>query len=206
LAQQSTIIDVVVRTDKEVLECTTGKDGLLEGAKAGTLILLHSTIRPQTTKKVVEAAAQRNVHAIDACMSSVPRAIRAGNLTFLVWGPKDLVDRARPHLLNMAKQVMHMGPLTTGNIAKLIKNMVNGAETLIVQEAIRIGEAGGTPYPEALEMMRQTHSGSFLSHWQDRFDSTGIDTTPKGGGNLFNKDVPLVAELGQNLGVEIPVT
>lgn len=51
VAQVSTIIDVVVRTDQEVLDCTLGKDGILEGAAPGALVLLHSTIRPTTTKK-----------------------------------------------------------------------------------------------------------------------------------------------------------
>src|ERR671922_3114986 len=68
VAQASTIIDVVVRTDQEVIECTLGKDGILEGAAAGSLVLLHSTIRPETTKKVAEAARARNVAVMDACM------------------------------------------------------------------------------------------------------------------------------------------
>src|SRR5688500_11946550 len=57
VAQQSTIIDVVVRTDEEVLTCMLGDDGVLEGAAPGSLVLLHSTIRPTTTKKVALLAA-----------------------------------------------------------------------------------------------------------------------------------------------------
>ena len=52
VAQASTMVDVVVRTDQEVLDCTMGEDGILAGAAPGTLVLLHSTIRPTTTKKV----------------------------------------------------------------------------------------------------------------------------------------------------------
>ncbi|MEE9145239.1 MAG: NAD(P)-binding domain-containing protein, partial [Candidatus Binatia bacterium] len=132
VAQASTIIDVVVRNDQDVLDCTIGKDGILEGAAAGTLVLLHSTILPETTKKVADAARERNVHVIDACMTAVPRVVRQGGLTFLVGGPSELVERAKPHLLNMAKEVMHMGALGTGNVAKLIKNLVTGSEALIV--------------------------------------------------------------------------
>ena len=49
VAQASTLIDVVVRTDQDVLDCMLGKDGVLEGAAPGSLVLLHSTIRPTTT-------------------------------------------------------------------------------------------------------------------------------------------------------------
>ena len=206
VAQASTIIDVVVRTDREVTDCTMGKDGILDGAAAGTLVLLHSTILPDTTKKVAEAARQRNVHVIDVCMTSVPRVVREGGLTFLVGGPAELVERARPHLLNMAKEVMHMGPLGAGNVAKLIKNLVMASEALIVHEAIRIGLAGGIPCEEALEMMRKTATESTLTRWQERFDLSGTSPKLRTGVNLYDKDIPLAAEVGRRLGVEIPIT
>jgi 3-hydroxyisobutyrate dehydrogenase len=206
VAQQSTIIDVVVRTDQETLDCTMGKDGILEGAQAGTLVLLHSTIRPQTTKKVAEAAQQKNVQVIDACMTAVPRVVRQAGLTFLVGGPAAIVERARPHLLRMAKDVIHMGPLGTGNVAKLIKNLVTASEALIVYEAIRIGYAGGIDYCAALEMMQKTRSESVLNRWRERFDLSDMDVQLRSGLNLYDKDVPLAAELGKTLGVDIPIT
>src|SRR5687767_15579870 len=54
LARQATLIDVVVRTDDEVLDCTVGEQGVLAGARPGTLVLLHSTILPHTTRRVAE--------------------------------------------------------------------------------------------------------------------------------------------------------
>ena len=206
VAKASTIIDVVVRSDQDVLDCTLGREGVLEGAQAGTFVLLHSTILPQTTRKVADAARKSGVYVIDACMTSVPRVVREGKLTFLVGGPAELVDRAKPHLLNMGRQVMHMGPLGAGNVAKLIKNLVTGSETLIVHEAIKIGEAGGIPYREALEMMRQVYSGTILNRWKDRFDPSGADPTPRAGHNIFNKDIPLAGELAREFGVDVPVT
>ncbi|MGB7946343.1 MAG: NAD(P)-binding domain-containing protein, partial [Candidatus Binatia bacterium] len=92
VAQASTIIDVVVRTDQEVLDCTLGKDGILEGAAPGALVLLHSTIRPTTTKKIAQAAAETRAYVIDACMTAVPNVVRQGGLAFLVGGQKALFD------------------------------------------------------------------------------------------------------------------
>jgi 3-hydroxyisobutyrate dehydrogenase len=206
VAQASTIIDVVVRTDQEVLDCTIGREGILEGAEAGALVLLHSTIRPETTKRVAEVARARNVHVIDACMTAVPRVVRQGGLTFLVGGPTDLVERARPHLLRMAKDAIHMGPLGAGNVAKLIKNLVTASEGLIVYEAIRIGRAGGIGYRDALMMMQKTRSESVLNRWEQRFDLSGAELRFQAGVNLYDKDVPLAAEVGKSLGVDIPVT
>ena len=206
VAQASTIVDVVVRTDQEVLDCTLGKDGVLEGAAPGTLVLLHSTIRPTTTKKVAEAAAEKRVHVIDACMTAVPSVVRQGGLTFLVGGQKALFDRAKPHLLNMAKDAVHMGPLGCGNVTKLFKNMVTAAEALIVYEALQIGKAGGIDYKAALGLLQKTKSQHILDRWDMRFDLSGGDLKFNAGINLYDKDLPLAAEVGKALGADIPVT
>src|SRR5919108_3357112 len=206
VAQASTIVDVVVRTDREVIECTLGKDGVLEGAASGSLVLLHSTIRPATTKRVAEAAADKRVYVIDACMTAVPAVARQGGLTFLVGGQKALFDRAKPHLLNMAKDAVHMGPLGCGNVTKLFKNMVTASEALIVYEALQIAKAAGFDYKAALDVMKKTKSQHVLDRWEMRFDLSGGDLKFKVGANLYDKDVPLAAEVGKTLGADIPVT
>jgi 3-hydroxyisobutyrate dehydrogenase-like beta-hydroxyacid dehydrogenase len=206
VAQASTIIDVVVRTDQDVLDCTIGEDGILEGAAPGTLVLLHSTIRPTTTKKIAQAAAETRVYVIDACMTAVPSAVRQGGLTFLVGGQKALFDRAKPHLMNMAKDAVHMGPLGCGNVTKLFKNMVTASEALIVYEALQIGKAAGIDYKAALDLMQKTKSQNILDRWETRFDLSGGDLKFNVGTNLYDKDLPLAAEVGKTLGAAIPIT
>jgi 3-hydroxyisobutyrate dehydrogenase-like beta-hydroxyacid dehydrogenase len=206
VAQASTLIDVVVRTDQEVLDCTLGDNGIFEGASPGTLVLLHSTIRPATTKQVAQAAADKRVYVIDACMTGVPSIVREGGLTFLVGGQKALFNRARPHLLNMARDAVYMGPLGCGNVTKLVKNLVTASEALIVYEAIQIAKAAGIDYRSALELMKKTQSDSVLSRWETRFDLSGPELKFNSGANLYDKDVPLAAEVGKELGADIPVT
>lgn len=205
-AKQATLLDIVVRTDQDMLDCVLGPNGVLQGAQAGTLLLLHSSILPHTVKKVDEAARAKGVHAIDACMTGVPVTVRAGNLSFVVGGAEEDVERAKPHLLKMSKEVFHMGPIGTGAVGKLIKNMLGGAETLIVHEAIQIGIAGGIPYPKALEMMRRIGHDSVLDRWQRTFDPAGNDPLPRSGRNVLNKDIPLVAELARLLNADTPIT
>jgi len=105
VARQSTLVDVVVRTDEDVVQCMTGLKGVLEGAVSGTLVLLHSSILPQTVQQVAAAAHAKSVSVVDACMTGVPATVRAGELCFVVGGAGDLVARAEPHLLKMGKQI-----------------------------------------------------------------------------------------------------
>ena len=205
VAQACTMIDVVVRTDQEVLQCVLGNDGILEGAAPGSLILLHSTIRPTTTKKVAEAAADKRVNVIDACMTAVPSVVRQGGLTFLVGGQKAFFERAKPHLLKMAKDAVHMGPLGCGNVTKLFKNMVTASEALVVYEALQIAKAGGVSYKAALDVMQKTKSQHVLDRWDMRYEFSSGELKFISGTNLYDKDLPLAAEVGKTLGAEIPV-
>jgi 3-hydroxyisobutyrate dehydrogenase len=206
VAAESTLIDIVVRTDDDMIDCVLGAKGILQSAQPGTLLLLHSSILPQTMKRVEQSAAEKGVHAVDACMLGVPDAVRGGNLLFVVGGPDELVERARPHLLKMGKEVFHMGLLGTGAVGKLIVNMLGGAETLIVHEAIQIGMAGGIPYQQSLELMRRVGHNSVLNRWQRTFDPAGDDPLPRSGRNVLNKDVPLVAQLARRYGLNVPIT
>jgi 3-hydroxyisobutyrate dehydrogenase len=206
VARRSTLVDVVVRTDRDMLDCMRGDDGVVAAAAPDSLLLLHSSILPQTVKRVAEGANAKGAHVIDACMTGVPAVVRAGTLSFVVGGDDALVERARPHLLKMSQEVFHMGPLGTGAVGKLIKNMLGGAEVLIVHEAIKIGIAGGIPYPKALEMMRRIGHDSVLNRWQRTFDPSGNDPLPRSGRNVLNKDLPLVAELARLLNTETPLT
>ena len=205
VAQACTMIDVVVRTDQEVLQCVLGNDGILEGAAPGSLILLHSTIRPTTTKRVAEAAADKRVNVIDACMTAVPSVVREGGLTFLVGGQKAFFERAKPHLLKMAKDAVHMGPLGCGNVTKLFKNMVTASEALVVYEALQIAKAGGVSYKAALDVMQKTKSQHILDRWDTRYEFSSGELKFISGTNLYDKDLPLAAEVGKTLGAEIPV-
>src|SRR4051794_10513331 len=205
VARASTIVDVVVRTEQEVLEATLGRDGVLAGAAPGTLVLLHSTILPRTTRQVAEAGAAKGVHVIDACMVGVPAVVRAGNLNFVVGGPPELFERAQPHLQKMSKAVFHMGPLCSGNVTKLVKNMTTGAEALILEEAVRIGMAGGLGARQILETFQQIYSGTVLDRWEGAFLLDGDTPRVRGLGNLYEKDLPLAVALAHDLGVVAPV-
>jgi 3-hydroxyisobutyrate dehydrogenase-like beta-hydroxyacid dehydrogenase len=106
----------------------------------------------------------------------------------------------------MAKDAVYMGPLGCGNVTKLFKNMTTAAEGLIVYEALQIAKAAGIDYKAALDLMQKTRSQSVLDRWETRFDLSGGDLKFNTGTNLYDKDLPLAAEVGKTLGATIPVT
>jgi 3-hydroxyisobutyrate dehydrogenase-like beta-hydroxyacid dehydrogenase len=98
-----------------------------------------------------------------------------------------------------------MGPLGCGNVTKLFKNMVTASEALIVYEALQIAKAGGVDYKAALDLMQKTKSQHILDRWDTRYDFTGGELRFNPGTNLYDKDLPLAAEVGKSLGADIPI-
>jgi 3-hydroxyisobutyrate dehydrogenase-like beta-hydroxyacid dehydrogenase len=83
--------------------------------------------------------------------------------------------------------------------------MVTAAEALVVYEALQIAKAGGVSYKAALEVMQKTRSQHILDRWETRFVVTDGELKFNSGTNLYDKDLPLAAEVGRTLGADIPV-
>jgi 3-hydroxyisobutyrate dehydrogenase-like beta-hydroxyacid dehydrogenase len=208
IGERCDVIDLIVRTDEDVLAAVSGPGGITEGARPGSTLIVMSTVSLPTTLAVAEIMAGRGGAAFDACPTERPEGVLAGNNVFLAGGEEALVDRSRPHLLRMGREVIHMGPLGAGNAAKMVHNLLVGAERLILHEALLIGEAAGLPYVRVLEMLRDTTltETPLLAEWETVFDPSGADPTPKAGSNVLGKDVPLAAELARSYRVDAPIT
>ncbi len=204
-AEGSPCTHVFVRTDDEVKDAVLGADGVLQGAGEGALVLLHSTIMPETTKQVAGEAAGRGVTVIDAPVTAVPRVVAAGEAVFLLGGDDDGVARARAQLEPLGKGVWHFGPLGAGNVAKIAKNFINGAERVVLAETLNMAEAGGLDVGKFLEMAVAEDGGSTVSRWERAFELVGNHADPRPASNLMNKDVRLAAELADAEGVSAPV-
>ncbi len=203
------IIHLLVRTDDQVVAAATGPDGVLEGAEPGSILILHSTIMPETTRKVAAAAEAKGVTVIDSPITAVPRRVHAGEATFLVGGPDDVVAEIRPHLESLGKQVCHFGPLTSGNIAKICKNLTNGIERVMLSECARIAAAGGLDAGQFLDMARSISTGAAVMTWDRVFDikdGKAVVKPLEPDDILLSKDVQHAAALAQLLGLDLPLT
>jgi 3-hydroxyisobutyrate dehydrogenase-like beta-hydroxyacid dehydrogenase len=198
------VVDVMVRTDQQMLDCVLGDRGILQGLTPGKVLLLHSTVHPRTTRAIAVAASPRGVDVADACIGGIPEVLRAGDADILVGAAPEVLERVRPHLLRLGKEVFHMGPVGCGNVAKLMKNLVGVSERLIIGEALEIGEAAGIPYTQGLALLR--HQPLALDRPDETFDPR--DAAPAQGGhrNLFEQILPPIHRLADELELDVPLT
>ena len=136
-----------------------GPKGVLEGGRPGLTCVDMSTIDPATTRRVGERLAAAGVRMLDAPVSgAVPRAIE-GTLTIMVGGDADLFAAVRPILNAMGANVIHVGPLGSGEVAKICNNLIAGVAAVAVSEAFRIAEGFGVD-PKVLTDVISKSSGN----------------------------------------------
>ena len=188
-----------------------GKDGILAHIEADALVIDSSTIAPASARKVAEAAAARGLPMIDAPVSGCTAGATAGTLTFIVGGEDAALERARPVLSAMGKNIFHMGGAGAGQVAKLCNNMALGVIMAATGEAIALGVAHGLDASELSQMMAVSTSRSWATEvcnpWPGVLPNAPASRGYEGGfGNdLMLKDLGLAAEAALGTGASIPL-
>jgi len=188
-----------------------GPDGLLEKIPAGALVIDCSTIAPSTARKVAEEAAARGLQMLDAPVSGGTAGAAAGTLTFIVGGAADALEKARPFLQAMGKNIFHVGDSGAGQVAKLCNNMALGVIMAVTGEAIALGQAHGLD-PKVLSQMMAVSTGrswatEVCNPWPGVLENAPASRGYSGGfGNdLMLKDLGLAVEAAMGVGASIPL-
>ena len=140
---------------------TPAQAGLLGSIKSGALIIDSSTIAAATSQKVAKAADAKGVAFIDAPVSGGTGGAIAGTLTFMVGGKAADLERARPLLEKMGKNIFHAGDVGAGQTAKICNNMLLGILMIGTSEAIALGVANGLDPKVLSEIMRRSSGGNW---------------------------------------------
>jgi 3-hydroxyisobutyrate dehydrogenase len=204
---QAEIVITMVPNSPEVEIAYLGPKGVLEGVRPGQMAIDMSTIDPATTRKVGARLEAAGVRMLDAPVSGgVPGAV-AGTLTIMVGGDPDVVARARPILGAMGKNIVHVGPLGSGEVAKICNNLLAGVSMIAAAEAFTIGVRAGVD-PKILHDVIRTSSGDC---WAIEHNCPVPGLVPKSASNrdfaagfmtdLMAKDLSLARAAARDLGV-----
>lgn len=140
---------------------TAEHPGLLECLPAGTLVIDSSTIAADTARTVGKAAAARGIDFLDAPVSGGTAGAAAGTLTFMIGGTAEALERARPLLETMGKNLFHAGASGAGQTAKICNNMLLGILMIGTSEALSLGMANGLDAKVLSEIMRRSSGGNW---------------------------------------------
>ncbi len=200
LAAHTDIMITCVSDTADVEAVVLGDEGIIYGAKAGALLIDHSTISPQTTKEIAAQLAENGVHMLDAPISGGSEGAANGTLSIMVGGDAEQFERAMPAFQAMGRTITHVGDSGAGQMVKLVNQILVVTTMLGVSEALLFAQAGGVDLEKALTAV----SGGAASSWSLLNRAPQIikrDWRPGFTVDLQQKDVRLVLEAADQLGV-----
>ena len=200
LAATSDVVGICVRTDHDVCTVMDGADGVLAGARPGTIVAIHSTVDPETCRRLAEQAAARDVTVIDAPLSGGHPAAEQGDLLVMSGGDAAAAERCRPLFETFGSLVLHMGPIGTAQRAKLVNNVLLTANIALAGEAIDLGRALDID-PDMLA--RALQHGTGRSYGLGLFVRAREDGGMAAAGwGLLRKDVDLLVDAASRAGAD----
>ena len=154
LAEKSTVVFVFVPSDDDVRTVCLGEDGLLAGARPGSVIAICSSALPETCDAVAAAGREKGVDVLDAALTGGVRGAEAGQINLLVGGDEAVLDRIRPLLDPWCGSVHHLGGLGSGQVGKTVNNLVHWAQISAINEALRFGQRLGVAPSKLREALK----------------------------------------------------
>ena len=206
---QNEITVTMLPTGQTVREAILeAQDGAFQKAlRPGSLVIDMSSSEPVGTRELGKALERDGVALIDAPVSgAVPRA-KSGTLAIMIGGnDKAAIERAKPLLLSMGKQLFETGPLGTGHAMKALNNYIAAAGYTAVAEALLIGERFGLDQGTMVDILNVSTGRNFTTEFMVKEHVIGGKFATGFALGLMAKDVRIAADLGETVRLDAPVS
>ncbi|HVC32343.1 MAG TPA: NAD(P)-dependent oxidoreductase [Chloroflexota bacterium] len=200
LAQRVDAVFSCLPGPADVEKVYLGANGVLAGARAGSVLVDMSTIDPGTHQRIAARAAESGIAYLDAPVSGGTTGARHGTLSIMVGGSDEALERVMPALKAMGQRIYHIGPVGTGAVVKIVNNMMSAISALGVVEGMVLGTKFGID-PTLLFEVVSNSSASSRTLTGTAPAILNRDFEPGFMIDLMHKDVGLAVDLGKQLGV-----
>lgn len=143
LAAQATIIFLCVTGSAQVEEVVNGPDGIIAGAKPGTVVVDCSTSDPGSTVRIAAELEAKGLHLADAPLGGTPAQAALGQLSAMIGASPEVFARIKPACEAWAQKVVHLGPVGDGHKMKLLNNFLSMGYAAIYAEALTLAQKIG---------------------------------------------------------------
>ncbi len=201
LASQCDVIFLCLPTSAHVRTAIFGPQGLATSLRKGTLIVDQTTGDPNVTREIATELAAIGVSLVDAPVSGGAKGAEAGTIAIMVGADDEQYARVLPILQSISPNVFHAGGLGTGQVIKLVNNVLSGAHRLLAMESLALAVKNGVDAQRACDILL---AGGARSSWMEKFLEPQIIKGKLNVGftlGLMHKDVKLACQLGNDSGV-----
>src|SRR4051812_39769254 len=161
-ASAADFVFVCVNDTPDVEKVILGKDGVIEAARAGMIVIDHSTISPSATRNMAAALKARGAAMLDAPVSGGDVGAKNATLSIMVGGDESAFQKALPLLSQMGKTIVHCGPSGYGQLTKLVNQILVSVTLTGVAEAMAFAAKNGLDLAKTLSVV----SGGAAKSWQ----------------------------------------
>lgn len=179
----------------------SGPDGILATLRPGGVIIDTSTVAPGFARATAELVAAGGREVLDACVIGNGNHARAGELRFLVGGAEPVLERVKPLLTLLGKEVTHLGEHGRGATMKILLNMLMGIEMQALAEAVVFGERAGLSRDVVLRTIAASGFSSPVMKFKCGVMGRRAFEKADFRLSLMRKDLALVRAEAQGLGV-----
>ena len=180
-------------------------DGALAGLRSGSIYIDSSTVAPSLAQKIAAACQERGVRFLDAPVTGGDWGAREGNLVFMIGGDGETLREAEPILGVLGKKWFHLGPNGAGQTIKLAMNAILALQVGAMAEAIALVSKAGLSGERLVEVMQASMARSGVLDVKSPLMVKG-DFKPSFPLRLMHKDLGLMLDLANQLGVALPAT
>jgi 3-hydroxyisobutyrate dehydrogenase len=190
--------------NSEVLsEVLTGPDGVFSAVRPGTLLIDFSSVAPNVSQRLAKEAETRGASMLDAPVSGGVLGAEKGQLTIMVGGQAEDLERAGSVLKELGKKIIHVGPHGQGQAMKLVNNLLLGINMVGAAEALTLGHKLGLNPQAMAEIIGQSSGASYaFSAKAEKFIFAG-HFGPGFAVDLQYKDLELAVTMAKNLTVPL---
>jgi 3-hydroxyisobutyrate dehydrogenase len=135
-AQQADFVFICVSDTPDVQAVIEGKNGVLSAARAGMIVVDHSTISPKATREMSKALSVKGTAMLDAPVSGGDTGAKNATLSIMVGGDQVAFERTQPLFAHMGKTITWCGPSGAGQLTKLVNQILVSVTNLAVCEAL----------------------------------------------------------------------
>lgn len=188
----------------DVEEVVLGNNGIIHGARPGSVVVDMSTISPDATRKIEQVVRAKGIKMIDAPVSGGSEGAKQGTLAIMVGGDPEDVERVMPVLKAIGTRITHVGPIGAGQLTKAINQTIVAGVYLGVAEGMVLGLKAGLDMDKVVEAIGEGAAGSWvLTH---RSKNMINNNYPLGFRvRLHHKDLGIALETAKKLGVTMLV-
>ena len=203
VAQAADVVFTVVTASTDSEQVALGAQGIIEGARAGTVVVDMATISPLATRRIAQALAARGIDHVDAPVSGGPTGAQGAALSIMAGGKPQVFERVKPLFERLGKTVLHMGDHGAGQATKACNQLALTVTLQGVAEALLLAQRCGVEPAKVREVMLGGIAASrvlelFGKRMVERNFENGIDA------RLYHKDLNIVLDLAHGLGLPAP--